>query len=62
MQVVLFLLSIAEVAVTPKPEKRSGFDRGPGGRAEAGGGEGRGGRGVLVPSAALMVGVLLENA
>ena len=45
MQVVLFLLSIAEVAVTAKPEKRSGFDRGPGGRAEAGGGGGKGGQG-----------------
>ncbi len=28
MQLALFLF-IAEVAVTPKPEKRSGFDRGP---------------------------------
>jgi len=52
MQVALFLFSIAEAAVTPKPEKRCGFDRGP-----RGGGDGR----VPVPSDVLMVGVLLEN-
>ena len=57
MQVVLFLFSIAEAAVTPKPEKRCGFDRGQvGGR-----GGGGGGGGVPVPSDVLMMGVLLEN-
>ena len=40
MQVVLFLFSVAEAAVTQKPEKRSGFDRGSVGERGGGGGGG----------------------
>ena len=45
MQVVLFLFSVAEAAVTQKPEKRSGFDRGSVGERGGGGGGGGGGWG-----------------